>query len=107
MSDAVLKLLVAAAALCAAALIAHGPARVVFWAVVGAIIGWLANQIMTKGSLGMRTDIMIGAVAGMMGGLLFPGIGFGQPVAPVGDVINSALGAVIGTFVGRIVKRAQ
>jgi uncharacterized membrane protein YeaQ/YmgE (transglycosylase-associated protein family) len=79
-------------------------AVLIIWAVVGAIIGWLASQIMTQGSAGVQTDLLVGAVAGVIGGVLFPQIGFnlgGQAAALLGHIVNAALGAVIGTFAWR------
>jgi len=82
----------------------------IIWAVVGAVIGWLASQIMTKGGFGIQGDIMVGVGAAVLGGLLFPALGFrlgGQQAALLGHIVNSALGAVIGTFAGRLVKQSQ
>jgi uncharacterized membrane protein YeaQ/YmgE (transglycosylase-associated protein family) len=82
----------------------------IIWAVVGAVIGWLASQIMTKGSFGIQGDIMVGVGSAVVGGLLFPAIGFrlgGQAAELLGHIVNSALGAVIGTFVGRLVLAQQ
>ena len=49
---------------------------VVLWLGAGAIVGWLANQIMVKDSYGTQTDLIIGAVGGLIGGVLFPQFGF-------------------------------
>ena len=79
-------------------------AGLIIWAAVGAIIGWLASQIMTQGSAGIQTDLIVGAVAGVVGGVLFASLGFnlgGQAAALLSQIVNSALGAVIGTFVWR------
>jgi uncharacterized membrane protein YeaQ/YmgE (transglycosylase-associated protein family) len=79
-------------------------AALIIWAVVGAIIGWLASQIMTQGSAGIQTDLIVGAAAGVAGGVLFTLLGFnlgGQTAALLGQIVNSALGAIIGTFVWR------
>mgnify|MGYP003476576239 FL=1 len=42
---------------------------IVLWLIAGAIVGWLANQIMTKDSYGTQTDLIIGAVGGLIGGV--------------------------------------
>jgi uncharacterized membrane protein YeaQ/YmgE (transglycosylase-associated protein family) len=76
------------------------------WAVVGAIIGWLASQIMTEGSQGIQTDVIVGAVAGLAGGLLFTqivGFNLGRGQVPLlANIVNGSLGAVIGTFAWRV-----
>jgi uncharacterized membrane protein YeaQ/YmgE (transglycosylase-associated protein family) len=80
-------------------------AALIIWAAVGAIVGWLASQIMTQGSAGVQTDLLVGAAAGIIGGLFFwKAIGFnlgGQSAALLGYIVNAALGAVIGTFAWR------
>jgi uncharacterized membrane protein YeaQ/YmgE (transglycosylase-associated protein family) len=80
-------------------------AVLIIWVAVGAIIGWLASQIMTQGSPGVQTDLIVGAVAGLIGGFFFSGvIGFnlgGAGAALLGHIVNAALGAVIGAFAWR------
>jgi uncharacterized membrane protein YeaQ/YmgE (transglycosylase-associated protein family) len=75
------------------------------WALVGAIIGWLASQIMTEGSTGIQNDVIVGAVAGLAGGLLFTqiiGFNLGRGQVPLlANIVNAALGAVVGTFAWR------
>jgi uncharacterized membrane protein YeaQ/YmgE (transglycosylase-associated protein family) len=83
---------------------------IILWAVVGAIIGWLANQIMVKGGLGMQTDLLVGVAGAVIGGWLFSsvfGLLGGQQAVLLGHLVNSALGAVIATFVGRRVIKPQ
>jgi len=79
---------------------------VVIWLFVGAVIGWLASQIMTKGGFGIQGDIMVGVAGAAAAGLLFPAFNIflgGQQAPLLGHIVNAALGAVIGTFVGRMV----
>ena len=85
-------------------------AILIIWLVVGAVIGWLASQIMTNGSYGVQGDILVGVGAAVVGGLIFPAIGIrlgGQSAELLGHIVNGALGAVIGTFAGRYVKQMQ
>jgi uncharacterized membrane protein YeaQ/YmgE (transglycosylase-associated protein family) len=80
----------------------------IIWAVVGAVVGWLASQIMTEGGYGIQIDALIGVAGGIIGGIIFPAIGFrlgGQAAELLGQIVNSALGAVIGTFAGRLYKQ--
>jgi uncharacterized membrane protein YeaQ/YmgE (transglycosylase-associated protein family) len=83
---------------------------IILWAVVGAVIGWLANQIMVQGNLGMQTDLMVAVGGAVVGGwLLFQMVGLlgGQQAVMLGHIVNAALGAVIATFVGRRVIKPQ
>lgn len=82
----------------------------IIWALVGAVVGWLASQIMTQGGYGVQGDLLIGVAGGIIGGIIFPAIGFrlgGQAAELLGHIVNSALGAVIGTFAGRLYKQFQ
>lgn len=76
---------------------------VILWAVVGAVIGWLASQIMVKGRLGGLNDILAGLAGAILGGWIFPAFFFlgGQQAPLLGHIVNAALGAVISTFAAR------
>ena len=82
---------------------------VIVWAVVGAVIGWLANQIMTKGDLGLQNDLIVAVIGAVIGGWLLPAFFLlgGQSALLLGHIVNAALGAVIATFAARFVKQAQ
>lgn len=74
------------------------------WVIAGAVVGWLASQIMTNRSYGTQGDIVVGAVGGLIGGLLFPQIGFLLGGGLLGHIVNGVVGAVIGVFASRYVK---
>ena len=85
---------------------------ILIWALVGGVVGWLASQIMTQGGggYGVLGDPLVGVVAGVLGGVLLPNlpyIGFLLRLGggDLGPLVNAAIGAVIGTFAGRAVKR--
>ena len=78
---------------------------VLIWLIAGAIVGWLANQIMTKDSYGLQTDLLIGAASGLVGGLLLPQLGILLGGGYLGHIVNPTIGAVIGTFAARFVKK--
>lgn len=78
---------------------------ILLWLIAGAIVGWLASQIMTKDSYGLQTDLIIGAVGGLIGGVLFPQFGFLLGGGYLGHIVNPAVGAVIAIFGSRFVKK--
>jgi uncharacterized membrane protein YeaQ/YmgE (transglycosylase-associated protein family) len=82
---------------------------VILWAVVGAVIGWLASQIMDKGRLGGLNDVLAGVAGAIVGGWLFPAFFFlgGQQAPLLGHIVNASLGAVIGTFAARFYREYQ
>ena len=82
---------------------------VILWAVVGAVIGWLASQIMVKGRLEGMNDILAGVAGAVVGGYLFPSFFFlgGQQAPLLGHIVNASLGAVIVTFATRMYLEYQ
>jgi uncharacterized membrane protein YeaQ/YmgE (transglycosylase-associated protein family) len=82
---------------------------VALWCVVGAVIGWLASQIMEKGKLGGLNDVLAGLAGAVAGGFLFREFFFlgGQQAPVLAHIVNAALGAVIGTFVARLYMEYQ
>ena len=74
------------------------------WLLVGAIIGWLASQIMITGGFGVQGDFIVGVVGGLLGGLLFHQLEIFR-WGYLGAIVSSVVGAVIATFVGRLMKR--
>jgi uncharacterized membrane protein YeaQ/YmgE (transglycosylase-associated protein family) len=80
---------------------------VLIWLAVGAIIGWLASQIMISGSMGLQADVIVGVIGGVVGAVLLPQMGFLLGGSVLGHIINAAVGAVVGTFVGRMVRSSQ
>jgi len=76
----------------------------IMWAGSGAVIGWLASQIMTDRSYGTQGDVLVGAVGGLVGGVLFPTLGFLLGGGLLGHIVNGVVGAVIGVFASRYIK---
>ncbi len=75
--------------------------------IVGAIAGWLAGVVVKGGGFGLIGDIIVGIVGGFVAGWLFGhvlNISFGGGI--LGQIISSAIGAIILLFVIRLVKRA-
>jgi uncharacterized membrane protein YeaQ/YmgE (transglycosylase-associated protein family) len=84
-------------------------ANVILWGVVGAVIGWLAGQIMEKGALGGLNDVLAGLAGAVIGGFVLPAFFFlgGQQAVVLGHIVNASLGAVIGTFAARFYMEYQ
>jgi uncharacterized membrane protein YeaQ/YmgE (transglycosylase-associated protein family) len=81
---------------------------VILWAVVGAVIGWLASQIMEKGKLEGLNDVLAGVAGAVVVGFLFKESLLGGMQAPVlGHIVNASIGAVIGTFAARFYVQYQ
>ncbi len=81
---------------------------VIVWVIVGAVIGWLASQIMVKGRLEGLNDILAGVAGAVVVGFLFKNSLLGGTHAPMlGHVVNASIGAVVGTFATRFYVQYQ
>lgn len=76
----------------------------ILWLLFGALVGWLASMLMrTDAQQGTLLNIVVGIVGAMLGGFLFPLLGFG------GSNINNSdfsLGGLLVAFVGAVVLLA-
>ena len=67
----------------------------IFWIVVGAIAGWLAEKIM-KADMGIGMNIVIGIVGALIGGpLITTPLGFGDGEGLIESIVVATLGAVV------------
>lgn len=78
----------------------------IIWLVVGAIAGLLAGMIVKGGGFGLFGDIVVGVVGAFFGGWLLPRLGlhFGVGLVPV--IVTATIGAVILLLAFRLVRRA-
>jgi len=75
-------------------------------AIVGAIAGWLAGQIVKGVGFGLIGNIVVGIVGAFIGGWLLPQIGLYIGGSIIAAIINATIGAVILLFIIGLVKRA-
>lgn len=67
----------------------------IFWIVVGAIAGFLAEKIM-KADMGLGMNIVVGIVGALVGGFLITQLlGFGDGEGLIESIVVATLGAVI------------
>lgn len=74
---------------------------------VGALAGWLAGVVVKGGGFGLLGDIGLGVLGGLLSGWLFGhllGLSFGGGI--VGQIISSALGAIVLLLLIRLIKKA-
>jgi uncharacterized membrane protein YeaQ/YmgE (transglycosylase-associated protein family) len=76
----------------------------IVWLLVGALIGWLASMVMrTDAQQGTILNIVVGIVGAMIGGFVFPMLGFG------GSNINNndfSISGLLVAFLGAIILLA-
>jgi uncharacterized membrane protein YeaQ/YmgE (transglycosylase-associated protein family) len=71
------------------------PGGLLAWLVVGLIAGWLAGQVMKRGSYGVIGDIVVGIIGAFIGGFLFGFLMPGSSAGLVGSIIVAFIGAVV------------
>ncbi|MCI4664287.1 MAG: GlsB/YeaQ/YmgE family stress response membrane protein [Neomegalonema sp.] len=77
--------------------------QIIITLAIGACAGWLAAQIMSRRSLGVVGNIIVGVLGALVAGFLLPGI---LPLAGlVGQIVSATIGAVILLFVIGLVKK--
>ena len=85
--------------------------QIIVWLIVGAIAGSLAGLIVkrTKQGFGRFTNLGIGLVGALIGGLLFRlvgiDLGLGAISVSLEDIVAALLGSVIFLIILRLMKR--
>ena len=66
----------------------------IFWVVVGAVAGWLAEKIM-KADMGLGMNIVVGIVGALIGGFLVGLVGLSDDGGLIWSILVATLGAVV------------
>lgn len=79
----------------------------VFAAVLGALIGWLANQFGQEQGFGLLVDIIVGVGGALMAGVLFPVLeaAISWRGGMLGELALAVIGAVFLLFIVRAIKQ--
>ena len=72
---------------------------------IGALAGWLGGVITKGGGYGLLGDIVIGVLGAVVGGYVFSVAGVAAG-GFIGSVITATVGAVLLIFLVRLLKRA-
>ncbi|MES2846453.1 MAG: GlsB/YeaQ/YmgE family stress response membrane protein [Pseudomonadota bacterium] len=73
---------------------------------IGAIAGWLGGQLVAGFGYGLLGNIVIGILGAVIASFLLPRLGFGLGGGILPAIIHSTIGAVILLVVIRLIKRA-
>jgi uncharacterized membrane protein YeaQ/YmgE (transglycosylase-associated protein family) len=73
--------------------------------IIGAIVGWLAGQFMKGSGFGLLGDIIVGVIGAFLGGWLFGKLGIWPGGGLLGSLIVAFIGAIILLFLVRLIKR--
>ncbi len=73
--------------------------HILWWVIVGLIAGWATGKIMKGSGYGTLMDIIVG-----IGGFIMRAVGFSSSGGMIYTILVAILGAVLLTFVLRIIK---
>jgi uncharacterized membrane protein YeaQ/YmgE (transglycosylase-associated protein family) len=73
--------------------------------VIGAIAGWLGGLIMKGSGFGLLGNIIVGIVGAVIGGALFGMLGISAS-GILGSIITATAGAVVLLFIASLIRRA-
>lgn len=82
---------------------AHG---IIVWLIIGAIAGWLGGIILKGGGFGLIGNIIVGIIGAVIGGWLAGVLGVSIGSGLVASIIMATIGAVILLLLVRMFKRA-
>ena len=68
--------------------------------------GWLAGQIVKGSGQGLITDIIVGVIGAMLGGVLFGMFGL-EAAGTLGSLVTATVGAVVLLLLLRLINRSR
>ncbi len=74
--------------------------------IIGAVIGWLAGQLMKGSGFGVIGNIIVGILGAIVGGWLSDVLNISMGSGVLGNIITGVIGAVVLMFVVGLVKKA-
>ncbi|MDY6890792.1 MAG: GlsB/YeaQ/YmgE family stress response membrane protein [Pseudomonadota bacterium] len=77
----------------------------IIFLVIGAVVGWLAGNIVRGGGFGPLGNIVVGIVGSVLGGFLFGLLGI-TTGGLLGSIIMATIGAVVLLYLIRLIKKA-
>jgi uncharacterized membrane protein YeaQ/YmgE (transglycosylase-associated protein family) len=79
--------------------------HLIWFVILGAIVGWLAGKIMSGHGYGIIWDIVLGILGSFVGGFVFSLIFGTQPTGLVISFIVALIGAIVLVALVRMVRR--
>jgi uncharacterized membrane protein YeaQ/YmgE (transglycosylase-associated protein family) len=75
------------------------------WLVVGAVAGLLAGLVVKGGGFGLLGDIVVGIIGAFVGGWILPRLGIHLGLGIVSIIASATIGAVLLLLVLRLIRR--
>ena len=77
----------------------------VAWIIIGLIAGWLGGKLMRGGGFGLLGNLVVGVLGAFVGGWVFGLLGLSAG-GWIGSIVMATVGAVILLFVVGLIKKA-
>jgi uncharacterized membrane protein YeaQ/YmgE (transglycosylase-associated protein family) len=75
----------------------------IWWILVGLVAGWATGKIMKGSGYGVLMDILVGIAGALIGGFVMRSLGFAGQGGFIYTVLVAILGAVLLTWIVRLV----
>ncbi len=79
--------------------------HIVWFLIVGAIVGWLAGLIVKGRGFGLIGDIIVGVVGAFIGGFLFRFLEISLFSGFLGSIVTALIGAIVLLVVIKAIKK--
>jgi len=80
--------------------------EIIYFLIIGAIAGWLGGLIMRGGGFGLLGNIVVGIIGALIGGKLLGWLGVSIGGGLIGSIATAVIGAVVLLFIVGLIKRA-
>jgi uncharacterized membrane protein YeaQ/YmgE (transglycosylase-associated protein family) len=77
--------------------------NILLWILVGAVAGWLAEQVM-KSNQGLLMNIILGVVGALVLNFILTAVGVGTLGGIIGQLIIAFIGACLLIWIGRMIR---
>ncbi|GJM31140.1 MAG: hypothetical protein DHS20C18_01410 [Saprospiraceae bacterium] len=78
--------------------------NLLYFLLIGGVAGWLGGQIMKGSGFGLLGNIAVGIIGGILGGWLFGLLGVYTGGGMIGSIITAAGGAIVLLWLARLLK---
>ncbi len=72
---------------------------------IGAVVGWLAGQLMKGSGFGLLGNIIVGILGAIVGGWLTDALNISIASGTLGNIITGTIGAVVLLWIVGLVRR--
>ena len=78
--------------------------NLIMFLIIGLAAGWLANQLMKGGDGGIISNLIVGVIGAIVGGVIFRFLSIAATGA-IGELISATVGAMVLIWGLRMIKR--